>query len=939
MSWALKLFFCALNLIFISSRDFYVCADKVSVVELTSSWTLRNQNGSITASALKIPISVYSALRTTYGDVLQSKNDVDLRWMSYDNWTFTRHFNVNQEEMANVNAINLTLHGIDTVATIRLNNITIGNTKNMFRRYDFDVFRYLKQENILEIEILSPVWVAQAIAHTQLEWGLKAPPECPPASYRGECHRNMLRKMQMSFGSEVGPAVPSMGIWKTVTLEYYEVAILHYVDIAVEPNTTHWNMDVHAFFNTPLTHDFYGNITLFAPDLLEENPYEVGLTVISYQSPKVKFMVPVPKESVKLWWPNGYGEANLYPIFVSATCWATSEAPQLRAKTVSQQLVKIGFRTVELVEDLEEGKGRTFYFKVNDVPIFAKGAIYLPSHILPENYDDADKLEHILRSARDANMNLIRVWGGGLYESKSFYDIADKYGLMVWQDMAFTGATYPVVDAFLESIRVETSQNAKYLASHPSLVLFVTNDEIELYLVSNKASFGTEEQYKRLENEYKQLFLGTIKPELNIISRNSFDPRPGPMISTPSKGVEENKKDLPLDLQSINYGDVHFWSEDLDALNPDIYPRARFISEYGFQSLPAIISWNQTMLENDSLVELIKHRQHDLNGMEPMLNLIERYIPFRPSDWEYKIDDLIYFSQLMQAMAAKTATDLFRSQRVNYRTMGAIYWHLNDVWVAPTWSSIDYYGNYKLLYYWSKEFFSPLAIIALYDASNRRINITMIRDEYKEYSDARKYVETINVYFWDKLLARKTLTRDEVLELNSVQQRSVPLDDIIATPFTVNNSFLEFSLYDAKANLLVSTFFLPSNMKSIEGITDPKITVEISWRYCNEDALSLKRRIAYSLLVRVHAPALFVFIQIVHPQIKKYKLSHNGFIQAEPIKVVHLDYEHSSECMTIENENIKVQTMNQYLLAEAEKKAKMSAINARRRRRRRKVEL
>lgn len=155
-------------------------------------------------------------------------------------------------------------------------------------------------------------------------------------------------------------------------------------------------------------------------------------------------------------------------------------------------------------------------------------------------------------------MNLIRVWGGGLYESKSFYDIADKYGLMVWQDMAFTGATYPVVDAFLESIRVETSQNAKYLASHPSLVLFVTNDEIELYLVSNKASFGTEEQYKRLENEYKQLFLGTIKPELNIISRNSFDPRPGPMISTPSKGVEENKKDLPLDLQSINYGDGEY---------------------------------------------------------------------------------------------------------------------------------------------------------------------------------------------------------------------------------------------------------------------------------------------------------------------------------------------------------------------------------------------
>ncbi|XP_018802797.1 PREDICTED: beta-mannosidase-like [Bactrocera latifrons] len=922
----------AITALFSLTNIFLACGEKVSVVELTTLWTLSNQNGSITKTGLKIPISVYSALSSEYGDVLQSKNDVNLRWIAYDNWTFTKHFNVEEEDFANVNAINLTIYGIDTVSTIRLNGVHIGKTDNMFMRYNFDVLRLLKQENILEIEIQSPIWRAKALVSEQAPW-TKTPPECPSKAFRGECHRNMLRKMQMSFGSDVGPAVPSMGIWKTIALEYYEVAILRVVDIAVVPNTTHWIMDVHAFFDTNLSYDFFGNITLFAPDLLDENPHEVGLKTISYQAAKVTFEVPVPKESVKLWWPNGYGDPNLYPIFVSANCWAKTEKPQLMAKTISEKLVYIGFRTVGLVEDPEEGQGRTFYFKVNDVPIFIKGATYLPVDILPEKYDDAEAVEYILRSAHEANMNMIRVWGGGLYESKTFYDTADKLGLLVWQDMTFTNSTYPASNLFLDSIRVEASQNAKFLASHPSLILIVTNDEIELFLVTHKNDFGSALEYERLENEYKQLFMGTIKPELNVISRNSFDPRPGPMISTPSKGIEENKKDLPLDLQSINYGDVHFWEEDIDGCDPDIYPRARFVSEYGFQSMPAITSWNLTMTTNDTIADLIKHRQHDPLGMTPMLQLIERHIPFRASSWEQDINDLVYFSQLTQAMAVKTGTDLFRSQSVNRRTMGALYWHLNDVWVAPTWSSIDYYGNFKLLYYWSKEFFAPLYIVALNDANNESINITLIREEYTEYSDARKYVETINFYYWDKLISRKSTTRDEVLETNSAQTRSVPLDEIISSPFTVNNCFLEFTLSNTNGDVLASTFFLPTNMKNIVGITDPEITVEISWRYCNEDALSLKRQIAYSLLVRIKSPALYVFIQIVHPQIKRYKLSHNGFIQADPVRIVHLEYEHPSECMSISNENIKVQTMNQYLLADAAKKAQ-NATSARRRRRR-----
>ncbi|XP_067630263.1 beta-mannosidase-like [Eurosta solidaginis] len=895
-----------------------ICCDKVAVMELTNFWTLTNQNGSISKSGIKIPTSVYAALSGTYGDVLKSKNDVNLRWIALDNWTFTNNFTVDPEYFAYVNAVNLTLHGIDTVATVRLNGREIGFTDNMFRSYRYDVLQHLRQENVLEIEIISPIWVTKKLADIQMELGLQSPPACPSAAYKGECHRNMLRKMQMSFGSEVGPAVPSMGIWKVVSLEYYEVAILRNVDVAVEQNKTHWIMDVDAFFNTVLTHDFFCNISCYAPELLDEYLYAVGVKNISYTSLNVNFKVPVPKESVELWWPNGYGSPILYPIIVRATCWADTETPKLRAKTLSQIIVKIGFRTIELIEELQEGQGRTFYFKVNGVPIFIKGAVYLPAHILPEDYSNTDAVEYIMNSAYEANMNMIRVWGGGLYESKDFYNFADRIGLLIWQDMTFTNSAYPASNAFTESVRTETAQNAKQLASHPSFVFMVTNDEVEHYLMQNKLSFTNQGIFERLENEYNQLFQRTIKSELNIISRPNFNPRPGPMISTPSKGIEENKMDLPLDSQSVNYGDVHFCAEYLDGFDPDIYPRARFISKYGFQSLPAMSSWNASMNINESIAELIKHRQHNSEGMKPMLQLIERHFPFKSSRWEHDIETLIYFSQLTQALAAKTATELFRSQRVNYRTMGVIYWHLNDVWVAPTWSMIDYYGNYKLLYYWSKQFFTSHSIIALYDANNKRINITLLRDAVDIFPDARKYTEVIKIYYWNKLLEQKRFTRDEILETNSAVQRSVPINEIISTPFTVNNSFMELELRNSQNEIVAATFFLASNLRHIEGILDPKITAEISWKYCNEGNISPKRIVAYSLTVHISSPALFVFIQIVHPKIKRYKLSQNGFIQTVPVKIVHLEIEHSSQCMVIENENIKVYTLNKYILANSD---------------------
>lgn len=173
-------------------------------------------------------------------------------------------------------------------------------------------------------------------------------------------------------------------------------------------------------------------------------------------------------------------------------------------------------------------------------------------------------MEHLLKAAQLSNMNMIRVWGGGLYESDTFYSLADSYGLLVWQDMAFTKSTYPIENGLLASMRLEASQNAQRLGHHASLALIVTNNEIELLLVKNRSDFGADA--KRLEAEYTLLFMGNLAPELNIICRNDFIARPGPMISTPSIGIAEAGKELATDPQSPDFGDGEYDRNKWDSL-------------------------------------------------------------------------------------------------------------------------------------------------------------------------------------------------------------------------------------------------------------------------------------------------------------------------------------------------------------------------------------
>lgn len=396
----------------------------------------------------------------------------------------------------------------------------------------------------------------------------------------------------------------------------------------------------------------------------------------------------VKKDMVERWWPNGSGKQTLYGLKVQ---WEDARINDLafrdRDYYIASRTVNIGFRTVELVQEKMDN-GLSFYFRVNGVPIFMKGSNWIPSHVLPEKSYNEEKVKELLLAARDAHMNMLRVWGGGVYESNYFYSLADEYGILIWQDLMFACAMYPAGETFLASVRTEVKQKTRRLQHHPSIALYATNNENEVALRQNW--YGTNSRFQEFANDYRKLYVLTITNEIK-----KHDPLREVLTSSPSNGNYNGDRQygIGMDPQNPHFGDIHFYIVDQNAWKPEHFHQSRFTSEYGFQSFPS--GWNEVMRDGDNLTQLIDHRQHHPLKSKPIKFLIEENLKVNYNSLKW--DDKIYLSQLSQAMAMKTETEVYRSGRNDFmNTMGALYWQLNDVWVAPSWSSIEYNGNFKV---------------------------------------------------------------------------------------------------------------------------------------------------------------------------------------------------------------------------------------------------
>lgn len=620
--------------------------------------------------------------------------EAQVQWVGLSSWQYRTSFIVDRAVLARSH-VDLVFDGIDTFADVRLNGHRILAADNMFRRWRVPVKPLLHAgANTLEVRLYSPIERLQP-------WLLKQPYALPGEfdsafgdEPKGKQTANYVRKAAYQYGWDWGPRIVTEGIWQDVRLEARDALRLADFHIA-QPRVTARLAQLRAQLDIDADRAVPASIELRwrAPDgsahaLQHDVALKPGDNHVS-----IPFAIADPAR----WWPAGYGAQNLYAFHVEVDVDGEAAASADR---------ETGLRSVVLRRGKDRwGKG--FAFVVNGVPIFAKGANFIPMDMFPDRVTPA-RLRKLLEAARDANMNMLRVWGGGYYQSDAFYAIADRLGLMIWQDFMFGGAIPPPDAAFRGNVRQEATQQVLRLRDHPSVVLWCGNNEVE----TGWESWGDRIRFRRslrpaqrarIEHGMRELFDHTLR---GVVAK--YDPGVPYWPSTPGTDY-----DGPVNV--TDNGDYHYWNVwSGDALPVTAYldVTPRFMSEYGLQSLPVMATIAGFTEPGDRSLDskvLRAHQKFDHgNGNQRLLQYVEREFG-KPKDFA----SMVYLSQVMQAHGIQLAAEHLRAARP--RSMGSLYWQLDDVWPGVTWSGIDYAGRWKALQFHARRFYAPLLIAALRD--------------------------------------------------------------------------------------------------------------------------------------------------------------------------------------------------------------------------------
>ncbi|XP_003796374.3 beta-mannosidase [Otolemur garnettii] len=700
-------------------------------------WSIRSGNGSLELSG-EVPGCVHSALfqQGLIQDPYYRFNDLNYRWISLDNWTYSKTFKI-PFDISKWQKVNLIFEGVDTVSKILFNNITIGATDNMFNRYSFDITSLVRDVNCLEVRFQSALSYAaqRSRAHTRY----RVPPECPPSVQKGECHVNFVRKEQCSFSWDWGPSFPTQGIWKDVRIEAYNICHLNYFTFSptYDNSAREWNLEIESSFDVVSSKSVGGKVIVSIPKLQTNQIYNLELQP---GERIVELFVKINKNvTVETWWPHGHGNQTGYNMTVLF---------ELDGGVTIEKSAKVYFRTVELIEEPIKGSpGLSFYFKINGFPIFLKGSNWIPADAFQDRVT-SDVLRLLLQSAVDANMNTLRVWGGGIYEQDEFYQLCDELGIMIWQDFMFACALYPVDRDFIDSVRAEVAYQIRRLKSHPSIIIWSGNNENEAALMTNWYHISPVDLHTYI-NDYVTLYVKNIR-EMVLAGDKS---RPF-IISSPTNGVETIAEGwVSHDPYSNYFGDVHFYDYFSDCWDWKVFPKARFASEYGYQSWPSFSTLEKVSSKKDWSFnsKFSLHRQHHEDGNKQMLHQAQLHFKLPQStDPLRAFKDTIYLTQVMQAQCVKTETEFYRRSRseiVNKKghTMGALYWQLNDIWQAPSWASLEYGGKWKMLHYFARRFFAPLLPVGFEDQS-----VFHVYGVSDLHSDLRVML-TVRVHTWSSL--------------------------------------------------------------------------------------------------------------------------------------------------------------------------------------------
>ena len=618
-------------------------------------------------------------------DPFYGVNEKDVYWVAQTDWIYSKKFTVSQEELK-YESITLECKRLDTICDVYLNDSLVGSGNNCHIGYSFSIKPFLKKgENVIRIYFHSPVnYVRQ-----------KYKQERTPANSNGQNGISHIRKPQCHFGWDWGPVLPPSGIDSDIYIEMRNSGKITDFHVRQKRNEDS-SFTVTVETEAELKKSEKIEIELYSPD---------GMRIHKEQSCKSEYTIHDPQ----LWWTHELSPKEEQPLYTVNVNLLSGN------KVVHSLSKKIGLREIELNRKNDE-YGQNFQFILNGVPLFIKGANYIPADSFITRFTN-DKLEYLIDSVLYANMNLLRVWGGGYYESDEFYDICDRKGILVWQDFCFACQPYPFFDeGFLENVKKEIGYNVKRLRHHASLALWCGNNEIE----SMSLAWQNRPKYVKWTEKF---FYDILPDEVRKYDEDT------PFIPGTPCGVGHMKG-----FDRDNVGDTHLWAV-WHGLQPMKYYRkrmTRFCSEFGFESLPDIKTIRQYSMPEDYDLhsDVFKSHQKCASGNDKMIYYIaSRFrLPKKFEDW-------IYLSQVTQLECISDATEHWR--RNKGRCNGSVYWQLNDCWGVCSWSGMDYYGNYKALAYKAKDFNAPLSV-SIEDTDNS-INFYIINDKKEDQTVDFKY--------------------------------------------------------------------------------------------------------------------------------------------------------------------------------------------------------
>jgi beta-mannosidase len=742
-------------------------------------WPLRTARKGEWLTA-RVPGSVHTDLLANrlIEDPFYRDNEPKLQWIGKSDWEYRTVFEASPGLLSRKH-VELVFEGLDTYATVSLNGVPLLEADNMFRTWRVDCKRALKAgANELRVMFRSPV---NEILPRMKTLGY----ELPASNDQGEKTSPHTRKAPYQYGWDWGPRFVTSGVWRPARLEAWDDARL--VDLHVVQNQLGKDAaQLTAEVEVESSGD--GDAVVVVEDAADKGVSARQTVKLSSGSNRYALKLTIP--SPQLWWPNGLGAQKLY----------TLRARLLVNNRPSDELsTRVGLRTLELRQQTDKD-GKSFTFVVNGVPVFAKGANWVPADSFPERVT-RERYRQLISSARDANMNMLRVWGGGYYEADDFYELCDEMGIMVWQDFMFACSMYPGDEKFLASVRAEAEDNVRRLRNHPSVVIWVGNNEVE----TAWQHWGWKQSLPaKLWDDYKKIFHGVL-PEVVT----ALDPTRPYWPSSPSSNLEE-------DSDSQRMGDVHYW-EVWHAAKPFAeYERQhpRFMSEYGFQSFPQIETVNYYTIPSDHDIQspvMLAHQKHP-RGNQLIREYMLRDYP-EPKDFE----SFLYVSQVLQAEGIKVGAEHLR--RIRPHNMGSLYWQLDDCWPVASWSGIDYFGRWKALHFYARRFYSDTLLSP--HVEDNRVELYVVSDSTQEQpSELRVTLSDFSGRaLWEK---RQSVT---VAPLASKSYLAVPVEELLRGR-DASKVFLHCELASGgRAVSANNVFFKPYKELSIPA---PRVTTNVT---------------------------------------------------------------------------------------------------------------